>query len=108
MPAPDFFDTNVLVYAYDPSDGRKQRIAQDLVRKALAGEIVTSTQVLAEFAATLLHKMSPPAHPADLIAVLEALGPGSGAPYTSSFRMLTSSDARLRRVPPTAYTSTMR
>ena len=43
MPAPDFLDTNVLVYAYDPGDLHKQRIAQDLVRKALAGGILAST-----------------------------------------------------------------
>jgi predicted nucleic acid-binding protein len=75
MPAPDFLDTNVLVYAYDPSDTRKQRIAQDLVRRALTRDILVSTQVLAEFAATLLHKMAPAARPEDVAAVLDALGP---------------------------------
>jgi predicted nucleic acid-binding protein len=75
MSAPEFLDTNVLVYAYDPSDSRKQRVAQGLVTRALAGEILVSTQVLAEFAATLLHKMTPPARSEDVIAVLDALGP---------------------------------
>jgi predicted nucleic acid-binding protein len=75
MPAPDFLDSNVLVYAYDVSDPRKQHIAQDLVRKAIRGEIVISTQVLAEFAATLLHKLSPAALPNDVFAILNALGP---------------------------------
>jgi predicted nucleic acid-binding protein len=75
MPAPEFLDTNVLVCAYDPGDPHKQRVAQDLVRKALAGEILVSTQVLAEFAATLLHKMAPAARPEDVTAVLDALGP---------------------------------
>ena len=75
MPAPDFLDTNVLVYAYDPSDPRKQGVAQDLVRRALAGEMMTSTQVLAEFAATLLHKISPAARPEDVMALLEVLAP---------------------------------
>jgi predicted nucleic acid-binding protein len=56
-------------------DRRKQRTAQGLVRRALAGELVISTQVLAEFAATLLHKMSPVALAADVAAVLDALGP---------------------------------
>jgi len=74
MPAPEFLDTTVLVCAYDSSDSRKQRVAQDLVRRALAGDIVVSTQVLAEFAA-LLHKMAPAARPEDLTAVLDALGP---------------------------------
>ena len=75
MPAPDFLDTNVLVYAYDPSDPGKQRVAQDLVRRALAGEMMASTQVLAEFAATLLHKISPAARPEDVVALLEVLAP---------------------------------
>jgi predicted nucleic acid-binding protein len=64
MNAPDFLDTNVLVYAYDTTDRRKQRRAQELVQRALDGEMVVSTQVLAEFAATLLHKASAPAKPA--------------------------------------------
>ena len=75
MSDPEFLDTNVLVYAYDPSDSRKQRIAQDLVRRALTGGILVSTQVLAEFAAPLLHKMTPAARPRDVTAVLDALGP---------------------------------
>jgi predicted nucleic acid-binding protein len=75
MSAPEFLDTNVLVYAYDPGDARKQRVAQDLVRRALVGEIVVSTQVLAEFAATLLHKITPAARFEDVVAVLDALGP---------------------------------
>ena len=75
MSGVEFLDTNVLVYAYDPSDARKQRIAQGLVRQAVAGEIVASSQVLGEFAATLLHKLRPPAKPSDLTALLDALGP---------------------------------
>jgi predicted nucleic acid-binding protein len=75
MPAPEFLDTNVLVYAYDRGDSRKQRIAQDLVRRALGGDILVSTQVLAEFAVTLLHKMVPAARPEDVAVVLDALGP---------------------------------
>jgi predicted nucleic acid-binding protein len=75
MSAPDFLDTNVLVYGYDILDSRKRRIAQDLIRKALRGELVTSTQVLAEFAATLLHKLTPPARPLDVRNLLDVLGP---------------------------------
>ena len=75
MSDPDFLDSNVLVCAYDLSDPRKQRLAQDLVRKAIAGDSVISTQVLAEFAATLLHKLSPPAPPEDVLVILNALGP---------------------------------
>jgi predicted nucleic acid-binding protein len=71
----DFLDTNVLVYAYDATDPRKQTIGQDLVRKALAGQIVISSQVLAEFAATLLHKLSPAARPEDVITLLDTFAP---------------------------------
>jgi predicted nucleic acid-binding protein len=75
MNALEFLDTNVLVYAYDPSEPRKQKIAQSLVRRAVVGEIAASSQVLAEFAATLLHKMKPPAKPDGVLAVLDLLGP---------------------------------
>jgi predicted nucleic acid-binding protein len=75
MPAPEFLDTNVLVYAYEQGDSRRRRIARDLVRRAVAGDILMSTQVVAEFAATLLHKIKPAARPEDVAAVLDALGP---------------------------------
>jgi predicted nucleic acid-binding protein len=75
MPGPDFLDTNVLVYSYDITDLRKQRIAQNLLRQALTGDAVTSTQVLSEFASTLLHKVTPPALPQQVAALLDVLGP---------------------------------
>lgn len=75
MPVPDFLDSNVLVYAYDVSAPAKQRVAQDLVRRAVGGEMIISTQVLAEFAATLLHKLTPPVAAGDVITLLDALGP---------------------------------
>ena len=75
MSALEFLDTNVLVYAYDPGEPRKQQIAQSLVRRAVAGEIVASSQVLGEFAATLLHKLKPSAKPEELMLLLDTLGP---------------------------------
>jgi predicted nucleic acid-binding protein len=75
MSGPDFLDTNILIYAYDSGDLKKQHIAQELVARGLTGELVISTQVLAEFAATLLHKISPAARPPDIIAILDALAP---------------------------------
>jgi predicted nucleic acid-binding protein len=75
MSALDFLDTNILVYAYDPADKRKQRIAQDLLRAALTGAALTSTQVWAEFAATLLHKASPPVTSEAVKPVLDTLSP---------------------------------
>jgi predicted nucleic acid-binding protein len=70
MTGPDFLDTNVLVYAYDVSNPEKQRAARELLRSGVTGRFVISTQVLAEFAAALLHKISPPVS-AD--AVMEGL-----------------------------------
>jgi predicted nucleic acid-binding protein len=72
---PDFLDTNILIYAYDASAPVKQRIAQALLSRAVAGELTLSTQVLAEFAATLLHKLSPKPAPEQVSAILDALGP---------------------------------
>jgi predicted nucleic acid-binding protein len=71
----EFLDTNVLVYAYDPTYPSKQRIAEELIRRAVAGDIVTSTQALAEFANILLHKMKPAARSKDVFAALDVLAP---------------------------------
>jgi len=70
-----FLDTNVLVYAYQNSDSRKQRVARDLLRRALAGESVISSQVLSEFAATLLHKFPSPPGAEDLAEIFDRLEP---------------------------------
>jgi predicted nucleic acid-binding protein len=75
MSGADFLDTNVLVYAYQLSDLRKQKVAQDFVKSAVAGKFVISSQVLSEFAATLLHKFSQPARPEELLAILDILAP---------------------------------
>ncbi len=71
----DFLDTNVLVYACNLSDPAKQRIGRELVRRAIAGEFTVSTQVLAEFASTLLHKLQPPLSAEDVRVALDGLGP---------------------------------
>ena len=46
-----FFDTNVLVYAADNRDERKQRIARNLIKDALNGRLNgwISVQTLSEF-----------------------------------------------------------
>jgi|SRR5580704_36374 predicted nucleic acid-binding protein len=75
MSALEFLDSNILLYAYDPLDSRKQKIAQDLLRKGLAGECVISVQVLAEVTATLLHKTKPSTTPADVEEILDLLEP---------------------------------
>lgn len=71
----DFLDTDVLVYAHDMTELRKQRIAQDLIRRALDGEGSISNQVLAEFASTFLHKLSPPVPASQVTAMLDAFSP---------------------------------
>ena len=75
MSVREFLDTNVLLYAYDASHPGKQKIAQRLVSRALTGNVVISTQVLAEFAATLLHKISPRARAKEVAAILASLAP---------------------------------
>jgi predicted nucleic acid-binding protein len=75
MPGAEFLDTNILVYAYDASDPKKQSLAQELIRRALAGEFIISVQVLSEFASTLFHKISPPATAEQLVTILDALAP---------------------------------
>ncbi len=75
MSAPDFLDTNVLVYAYDANHPEKQRVARQLLKSGIAGKAVISTQVLAEFAATLLHKISIPANADAVMKSLDAMAP---------------------------------
>jgi predicted nucleic acid-binding protein len=75
LDGPNFLDSNILVYAYDASTPVKQRIAQALLTRAIAGELTLSTQVLAEFAATLLHKLSPKPAPEQVSAILDVLDP---------------------------------
>ncbi len=68
-----FLDTNILLYAYDYADARKQLIARNLVRQGASLGWSISAQVLAEFASTRLHKFKPPASPSDLSASLIVL-----------------------------------
>ncbi len=84
---PDFLDSNIPIYAYDPTDPRKQVIAQRIIGQGTAGELVVSAQVLTEFTTTLLHKLRPAALPADVLKALDAL----------SFCRVVAPDARLVR-----------
>lgn len=57
MSADVFIDTNVFIYQLDASDGRKQALAERLVREALAaGDACISFQVVQECLNTLLRK----------------------------------------------------
>jgi len=73
MTGPDFLDTNVLVYAYDVSNTNKRRAAREFLKNGISARFVISTQVLAEFAAAMLHKISPAASPDAVMEALDAL-----------------------------------
>jgi predicted nucleic acid-binding protein len=73
MSAPEFLDSNIILYAYDTSNLRKQKIAQELLKNSLAGAYVISVQVLAEVAAALLHKVAPARTPDVVAEILDDL-----------------------------------
>ena len=55
-------DTNILVYAYDSSEGAKYETARNLLQECFEGKrvMVISNQVLAEFARIVLFKIQFP------------------------------------------------
>lgn len=56
-----FFDTNILVYAFDSSSPQKQSRALDLFEElASKGDAVLSTQVLQEFFVVVTRKLGTP------------------------------------------------
>ncbi len=56
-----FFDTNVLVYAFDQKALGKSAVAQQLLAECIArGDAFLSTQVLQEFFTTVTRKLSTP------------------------------------------------
>jgi predicted nucleic acid-binding protein len=56
-----FIDTNILVYAHDASEERKQQVAQGLLLGLWeSGSGVISTQVLQEFYVVATRKLDPP------------------------------------------------
>jgi len=62
MTGPCFIDTNILVYADDLADPRKQGLARELLRSAIqAGSGRLSLQVLSEFFAAATRKLGLPA-----------------------------------------------
>lgn len=71
----EFLDSNVLIYAHDQVPSAKRDAAHLLVLRAFAGDVVISTQVLAEFSATFLHKLRPPVSAVEMANMLDALGP---------------------------------
>ena len=70
----EFVDTNILVYAYDPTTPEKHEIASDLVRRLWESETGTlSVQVLQEFFWTVTKKVPKPIAPADAVRLIEDL-----------------------------------
>ena len=75
MIADEFLDTNIVLYAFDDSEPRKQSIAQGLLRKAVRTECVISVQVLSEICNTILRKLTV-SHSIDLLReILDQLEP---------------------------------
>ena len=67
-----FLDSNVIVYAVDPRDARKNRIAGELVDAAISGgDFRISAQVLFEFANVCMKKLNLAPHEA--LQFLESL-----------------------------------
>lgn len=89
MNGPDFLDSNVIIYAYDDRYPEKQSIAKDLLKQGIGGRCVISTQVLAEFAVIMLHKVLPPRASAQ--AVLKSLD------SLTSIRTINADDFLVRR-----------
>jgi predicted nucleic acid-binding protein len=75
MTVPESMDSNIVLHAYDPNDARKQKIAQQLLKKGLAGRCCVSVQLLAEVSATLLHKVTPAATNEAVEVILDLRGP---------------------------------
>ncbi len=74
MPARAFFDTNVLVYAFDRGDASRQDKASALLAAALrAGTAVFSLQVLQEFFVVATRKLRVPLAPATARSIVADL-----------------------------------
>ncbi|HUJ15411.1 MAG TPA: PIN domain-containing protein [Thermoanaerobaculia bacterium] len=70
----EFVDTNVLVYAYDPTRAKKHERARELVSDLWRrGDGTLSVQVLQEFFWTVTRKVPQPLAPAAAIEIVEEL-----------------------------------
>lgn len=70
-----FLDTNLLVYAYDASDLRKQRIAQEWINKAIVEEKgALSAQVLSEFYVVVTQRIKSPLPQGEAKKIIEIFG----------------------------------
>ena len=69
-----FFDTNVVLYAFDASGGEKRKIAADLICDHMENRtIAVSVQVLGEFFVNATGKFAPPLSMADAKEAIDQL-----------------------------------
>lgn len=62
----EFLDTNILLYAYDPSEGARHAVSRDLVLElSRSKRAVVSVQVLQEFYVNAVVKILSPLSPAE-------------------------------------------
>ena len=89
-----FFDTNVLVYAFDEGEAEKRAVALDLIREHLEeGEGMLSVQVLREFYVSV-RRLSRPLSVAEAETALEIFARFS--PVTEDWRMVVGAVRRSR------------
>jgi len=75
MKGADFFDTNILVYAYDSHLPDKQQKAQNIVLSGVReGNGVLSTQVLGEFYMVVTKKINKPLSVSDARNIIKYMG----------------------------------
>lgn len=75
MKGADFFDTNILVYAYDSHLPDKQQKAQNIVLSGVReGNGVLSTQVLGEFFMVVTKKINKPLSVSDARNIIKYMG----------------------------------
>lgn len=68
-----FVDTNILVYAFDDADPRKQAVAQSILDVGRSGHLVLSPQVLQEFYVTVTRKLARPLDEAAALNMVQHL-----------------------------------
>lgn len=68
-----FVDTNVVVYAFDRGEPRKQARARELLAGRMTTDLVVSTQVLQEFYVATTTRLRPPVDPADAASAVARL-----------------------------------
>ena len=70
-----FLDTNILVYAYDKHEPRKQKEAQAILTHGIEQDtVVLSVQVLGEFFNVVTRHIKSPMSPDEAQSIIETLG----------------------------------